>query len=86
MNLVCIRHPHYHGKGSPDLTCKTCCTLYIKLVKEKNETLRGATSAAVESSPRASKEEDWLLQKKSELEKMRKALQQSNARFHPGTI
>jgi hypothetical protein len=35
-NLVCIKHPKYEGKGTPVLSCKTCCGLYIAEIKRLN--------------------------------------------------
>lgn len=63
MNLVCIRHPHYDGNTSPVLTCKTCCSLYIAVVKEKN-----GVSAAPQ---KAVSETEWLKEKKREAEMAR---------------
>ena len=56
MNIVCIRHPHYTGSGSPVLTCKTCCSLYISVVKEKNYGSDATESPAYEK--------EWLNEKK----------------------
>lgn len=86
MNLVCIRHPQYQGKGSPDLTCKTCCSLYISIVKTRNSTNSAANTSNLTTPNKTPDETAWLKQKKSELEKMRSAMRQGQAKFHPGTI
>ena len=36
-NLVCIRHRDYDGKEPPVLSCKTCCKLYIDLIREDHK-------------------------------------------------
>jgi len=36
-NIVCIKHPRYKGKGTPVLSCKTCCSLFIALMQAKNQ-------------------------------------------------
>jgi hypothetical protein len=33
--IICFRHPHYDGKESPVLTCKTCCGIFVTSMKEK---------------------------------------------------
>ena len=38
-NVVCIRHPLYHGEESPDLSCKTCCEIYIAQILAESTSL-----------------------------------------------
>jgi len=33
--VICFRHPHYDGKDSPILTCKTCCGIFVTAMKAK---------------------------------------------------
>ena len=33
INLVCMQHPHYDGKDAPNLSCKSCCILFIQMQK-----------------------------------------------------
>ena len=54
-NLRCFSHPKYQGEGSPVLTCKTCCGIFISLIKEQNAT------AQAPQNPR-----DWLAAKARE--------------------
>lgn len=35
-NLICIIHPNYHGDHAPQLSCKTCCHIYLEKIKSKN--------------------------------------------------
>lgn len=35
-NLICMSHPKYNGKDSPVLSCKTCCSIFIQLIKIEN--------------------------------------------------
>ena len=32
-DLICIRHPRYEGGHAPDLSCKTCCSIFIERIK-----------------------------------------------------
>lgn len=75
MNIVCIRHPHYTGSSSPVLTCKTCCSLYISAVKEKNH---GSMS-----TQEVDKEGNWLQEKKQEIERQRRAQTKSGSPSSP---
>jgi hypothetical protein len=34
--LICFSHPTYKGKGSPLLSCKTCCGLFLAELRLKN--------------------------------------------------
>jgi len=36
-----MSHPKYNGKDSPVLSCKTCCGLFIQLIKQENESHLG---------------------------------------------
>lgn len=76
MNLICIRHPHYDGNSSPVLTCKTCCSLYIAAVKEKNGMSSPGQKPASES--------DWLKEKKREAEAA--MAKRSHAALNPFSI
>jgi hypothetical protein len=32
-NLVCIKHPLYKGTVAPDLTCKSCCKIFVAVLE-----------------------------------------------------
>ena len=53
-NVVCLRHPSYCGKGKPELSCKTCCEIYIAQI-----------SSVADHSQNVRKEqaERWLITK-----------------------
>lgn len=51
-NLYCFKHPEYRGEGSPILSCKTCCSIFISLIKEQNASQQGSMA------PR-----DWIAEK-----------------------
>lgn len=36
--VICLRHPKYNGKSSPDLRCKSCCSIFVNNIKELNST------------------------------------------------
>lgn len=37
MNLTCFKHRTYKGDSAPDLSCKTCCTMFVaKIRAEQN--------------------------------------------------
>lgn len=46
MKLICLRHPKYNGQGSPELSCKTCCTLYVEGVKARNRSEKAGSIAS----------------------------------------
>lgn len=31
--VLCFQHPNYKGKDAPDISCKTCCHIFISEVK-----------------------------------------------------
>lgn len=33
MKLICLRHPKYTGIGSPDLSCKCCCSMFVNKIR-----------------------------------------------------
>lgn len=33
----CIRHRHYKGDAPPELSCKSCCHIFLTEVKRKNK-------------------------------------------------
>lgn len=33
--IICFTHPHYTGHQSPTLTCKTCCGIFVTIMKAK---------------------------------------------------
>lgn len=37
MNIVCIKHPKYDGKSSPELSCKACCSKYIHVIRSEKQ-------------------------------------------------
>lgn len=42
MKLVCIKHPKYDGNTSPVLSCKTCCGIFIGVIKERSASRQNA--------------------------------------------
>lgn len=50
-NVVCLRHPHYHGNNPPVLSCKPCCAIYIDFIKQAQQQHQLAP-------------EDWIQSKK----------------------
>jgi hypothetical protein len=51
MNLICFRHPEYQGTSSPVLSCKTCCTIFLAVLKTQAEAK--GTATPVETPARA---------------------------------
>ena len=39
-NLVCFKHSAYKGKVPPELSCKTCCGIYINEIRLTNAAKR----------------------------------------------
>jgi hypothetical protein len=35
-NLICMAH-NYKGNEPPNLTCKVCCVIFIKVVKARED-------------------------------------------------
>ena len=33
IKIACIKHRTYSGKSAPDLSCKTCCHIYVENLK-----------------------------------------------------
>lgn len=54
-NVYCFKHPEYRGEGTPVLSCKTCCGIFISLIKEQN------ASAQPAMTPK-----DWIAEKTRE--------------------
>lgn len=42
-NLVCIKHPHYHGDTNPDLACKVCCSKFVAKIRAEQASKFEAT-------------------------------------------
>lgn len=38
--VVCIRHSKYDGLNPPDLTCRHCCSVYIRMVEKRQALLK----------------------------------------------
>lgn len=36
-SVVCFRHPRYNGIDAPNLSCQTCCSIYIDNVIERRK-------------------------------------------------
>ena len=36
-NIVCLKHPKYEGGHDPDLSCRTCCIIFMGRVKAEQE-------------------------------------------------
>jgi hypothetical protein len=32
-NLICFSHRNYKGESGPDLTCKTCCGIFVARIR-----------------------------------------------------
>ncbi len=37
-NLVCLKHPRYDGRSTPELSCKSCCKIFVGALKHQQET------------------------------------------------
>jgi hypothetical protein len=33
--LICIRHANIDAKTDPELSCKTCCTIFVNALRER---------------------------------------------------
>ena len=71
-NLVCLQHPHYDGVAAPELSCKTCCSIFISKIKENNRKARGQNTR------------EWLDEKVKS--KDRRSAEAQNDSFHPEMI
>lgn len=58
-NLICLRHPHYDAKTPPELSCKTCCSMYIKEIKITNEAKTAKRNPETTTS-------QWIREKRSQ--------------------
>ena len=38
-NVVCFKHRNYNGDGSPDLSCKTCCSMFVARIRKEQALL-----------------------------------------------
>ena len=56
-NLYCMSHPKYDGKSTPNLLCKSCCTIYVDAIKQ--ETAAKMSDVPAKSASVTSKGE-WL--------------------------
>lgn len=34
-NIACFKHPQYKGHSAPDLSCKTCCSMFVSRIREE---------------------------------------------------
>jgi len=41
--IVCIKHPEYDGGNAPVLSCKTCCSLFLAELKNRQASEHGTT-------------------------------------------
>ena len=49
-NIVCLKHRKYTGEGSPDLSCKACCSMYVaRIRRDQADLLESVTSAPSDS-------------------------------------
>jgi hypothetical protein len=32
-SLMCLRHPKIDAQSNPELTCKTCCTIFVNAIR-----------------------------------------------------
>jgi hypothetical protein len=32
-SLLCLRHPKVDAKNNPELSCKTCCTIFVNAIR-----------------------------------------------------
>ena len=35
--LICFKHKTYDGTSAPVISCKTCCSIFLKSVKENRD-------------------------------------------------
>jgi hypothetical protein len=37
MIIICFKHPNYVASDVPDLSCRTCCSMYVAEINEKRK-------------------------------------------------
>ena len=37
--VFCFKHPEYRGLTKPNLKCKTCCSIYLDMIRKEEEKL-----------------------------------------------
>ena len=42
--VFCFKHPQYDGSEAPVLSCKTCCGIFVAVVKEQAQKMTAPTS------------------------------------------
>ena len=47
-NVVCIRHSDYRGNSSPNLSCRTCCGIYVAVIKAEVGNVKLDPQASIE--------------------------------------
>jgi hypothetical protein len=57
-NVRCFKHPQYVGEGTPVLSCKACCGIFISLIKAQN--------AQAQASSAGKHPQEWLAEKARE--------------------
>lgn len=45
-----MKHPTYKGKEQPELSCKTCCSLYIGEIKKNRSAKKQIDPAALKEA------------------------------------
>lgn len=61
-NLYCITHSKYDGKSTPNLLCKSCCSIYVNAIKHETEE-KLFESRPIEREVPTKKLSEWLLDK-----------------------
>ena len=52
--IVCFRHPKFNTKTDlPDLTCKTCCNLYVLQVRANQRKIIASSVEEIKSKTRS---------------------------------
>ena len=74
MNLICLKHPSYDGESSPVLACKTCCSIFIGVIRAKN-----AQGQTIDT-------QKWLTDKSREAQEAVKKRVHANYGFDPRSI
>ena len=75
--VFCFKHPQYNGAEAPILSCKTCCGIFVSVVKEQAQKMTAPSSDMNMA--------DWFDSKKKQSTVTR---QQANTKpgFNPSTI
>jgi hypothetical protein len=80
--VFCFKHPQYSGAEAPVLSCKTCCGIFVAVVKEQAQKM---TAPAADLNLSNMNINEWFDSKRKQSNATR---QQSNWKpgFNPETI